>query len=73
MRRYSSLLPPASGCAVLATPEGGRDRGRLERAFHRQVQGLAVLLVVLEIELGQRGPALLLRFAAQVDLVLLPS
>ena len=55
-------------------PEGGVDLRRLERALHRQVQDLAVLLiVVVEIQPKQEGPALFPRFEAQIDLILPPS
>ena len=55
-------------------PKGGIDLRRLQRTFHRQVQGLAVfLIIVVEIQPKQEGPAFFSRLEAQINLILLPS
>src|SRR5208282_1430055 len=76
--RDATVMFVATACVRMRglgqPPEGGIDLRRLERALHRQVQDLAVfLIVVVEIRLKQEGTAFFSRFEAQTDLILLPS
>ena len=58
-------------CGLGQPPEGGIDLRRLERAFHWQVQDLALLLiVVVEIQLKQTAP--FSRIEVQANLILRP-
>jgi len=75
--RDATVMFVAAACVRMRglgqPPEGGTDLRRLERALQRQVQDLAVFLIVVEIRLKQEGAAFFSRFEAQTDLILLPS